>query len=95
MKLELIRVPGSHLTLLLRYSPLSSLSSTTGDCGEVFCSWRVCFDERRVDEGAIKAGLDAAQKAAASAADGSIEKATAQTEVMVYSAMARSVGVAV
>jgi F-type H+-transporting ATPase subunit delta len=48
-----------------------------------------------LDEGAIKAGLADAQKAATSAADGSIEKATAQTEVMVYSAMARSIGVAV
>ena len=48
-----------------------------------------------LDEGAIKSGLAEAQKALASAADGSIEKATAQTEIAVYSAMARSIGVAV
>lgn len=47
-----------------------------------------------LDEGAIKAGLADAQKALSSAADGSIEKATAQTEISVYSAMARSIGVA-
>lgn len=48
-----------------------------------------------LDEGAIKSGLADAQKAATSAAAGSIEAATAQTEVAVYTAMARSIGVAV
>ena len=53
----------------------------------------VALDE--LDEGAIKAGLADAQKALASAADGSEEKAIAQIEVTVYSAMARSIGVAI
>jgi len=47
-----------------------------------------------LDESAIKTGFAEATKAVGSAADGSVEKATAQIEIATYAAMARAAGIA-
>ena len=46
-----------------------------------------------IDEALVKSGYAESLKVATSAADGSMEKAQAQIEVLVFSAMGRAIGI--